>query len=198
MGLDAGLDAGVVKQAAKGPLGADHLLSAQLLAAHAGDTEWLNSHLRGCVHPWLRGYTCAYCELPVRADVDHRHPGYGVVEHTDGPSAAADPDSRLRVLHRFCSRMLKVHQVDNETDDGTTYGLALRRAWLGWATDQFLAGVSEKRFGAKHYERLGLHPERLRSPALFKKYWLVRKMRCASHAVHYYAGKHLTNFGPAR
>lgn len=134
------------------------------------------------MHSWLDGYTCAFCELPVLRDADHRHPGYAVVEHTDGPAA-----DQLRVLHRFCNRMLKVHPADTRM----TYGLLLRRAWLGWATDQFLAGVSEKHFGAKHYERLGLHPDRLRRPELFRKYWLVRKMRCASYAMHYYAGKHL-------
>lgn len=164
----------------------DHAVSAQLLAAHKGDTPWLSSHLEGCVHPWLDGYTCAYCELPVRADVDHRHPGYGVVEHVDA-TAVSDPDSQLRVLHRFCSRMAKQH-VENR---GLACGIALRRAWLGWATDQFLAGVAEKHFGSKHYERLGLHPAKLRNPGLFKKYWVVRKMRCASHAIHYYAGNHL-------
>lgn len=132
----------------------------------------------------IRGFTCSFCELPVRADVDHRHPGYGLFQR---PATLADvPGAQPRVLHRFCDRMLKVHLVD----DRGIYGLALRRAWLGWATDQFLAGVSEKHFGAKHYERLGLHPERLRRPALFRKYWQVRKMRCASHALHYYAGKH--------
>lgn len=170
--------------ATNGPLAADHMVSARLLAEHKGDTPWLTEHLEGGLHSWLDGYTCSYCELPVRDDVDHRHPGYRIVEHTD----RSDPESHLRVLHRFCNRMVKVHLVDQTM----TYGLSLRRAWLGWATDQFLAGVSEKHFGAKHYERLGLHPDKLRNPALFKKYWVVRKMRCASHAIHYYAGKHLS------
>lgn len=172
---------------------ADHAVSAQLLAAHQGDTAWLSTHVPGCVHPWLDGYTCAYCELPVRSDVDHRHPGYGIVEHTD-PSAAADPESDLRVLHRFCSRMLHQHALPGSAlaEMGVRYGVALRRAWLGWATDQFLAGVKEMHYGIKHYERLGLHPAKLRNPALYKKYWVVRKMQCASHAVHYYAGKHLS------
>lgn len=162
-------------------LGADHALSAQLLAAHQGDAAWLTEHVAGCVHPWLDGYTCAFCELPVRTDGDHRHPGFGVVEHAD-----PNPESELRVLHRFCARMAKVHLPD----DGSHYGLALRRAWLGWATDQFCAGAGGRppHFGAKHYERLGLHPEKLRNPALFQKYWGVRKMRCASHAIHYYTG----------
>lgn len=120
-----------------------------------------------CVHPWLDGFTCAYCELPVRTDGDHRHPGYyRVIEH----------DSELRVLHRFCATISRTHE--------SLYGLALRRAWLGWATDQFLAGLPDK-----HYERLGVHPEELRNPALFPKYWAVRKMRCASHALHYYTGR---------
>lgn len=175
-----------------GPRIADHALSAQVLAAHKDDSAWLNQHLPGCVHPWLDGYTCAYCELPVRSDVDHRHPGYGVVEHAD-PATVDDPDSELRVLHRFCGRMLHQHALPGSqlAEMGVRYGVALRRAWLGWATDQFLAGVKELHFGFKHYERLGLHPGKLRSPALFRKYWLVRKMQCASHAVHYYAGKHL-------
>lgn len=167
---------------------ADHALSAQLLAAHRDDTAWLNEHVEGCVHPWLDGYTCAYCELPVRTDGDHRHPGYGVVEHTDGPEAARDPDAPLRVLHRFCNRMRKCHTAPDgsSADDVEHYGIALRRAWLGWATDQFVKGVKERHFGAKHYERLGLHPGKLRNPTLFRKYWLVRKMRCAAHAIHYY------------
>lgn len=133
---------------------------------------------------------CAFCELPVRAGGDHRHPGYGIVEHAD-PHTGSDP----RVLHRFCGRMAKVHLPD----DGSHCGLTLRRAWLGWATDQFTAGSTaaggvrgrgmSRHFGAKHYERLGLHPDKLRNPALFQKYWGVRKMRCASHAIHYYAGR---------
>ncbi|MQA62731.1 MAG: hypothetical protein GEU86_14845 [Actinophytocola sp.] len=136
-----------------------------------------------CVHPWLDGFTCAYCELPVRTDGDHRHPGYyRVVEHTGDSATAAE----LRVLHRFCVRMSKTHDLPAARE--SRYGLALRRAWLGWATDQFLARLPDKHFGAKHYERLGLHPEKLRNPALFQKYWAVRKMRCASHALHYYTG----------
>ncbi len=179
---------------------ADHALSAQLLAAHRDDTAWLAEHVDGCVHPWLDGYTCAYCELPVRTDGDHRHPGYGVIEHTDGPAAARDPDAPLRVLHRFCNRMRKCHtapggSADSRADDVEHYGIALRRAWLGWATDQFVHGAKERHFGAKHYERLGLHPEKLRNPALFRKYWLVRKMRCAAHAIHYYTG---LSRGPTR
>ncbi|MPY77038.1 MAG: hypothetical protein GEV04_00805 [Actinophytocola sp.] len=161
---------------------ADHAFSAQLLAAHRDDPAWRGDHVDGCVHPWLDGYTCAYCELPVRTDGDHRHPGYGVVEHTDGPG-----DS-LRVLHRFCNRMRKCHTTPDgsASDDVEHYGIALRRAWLGWATDQFVKGAKERHFGVKHYERLGLHPAKLRSPALFRKYWMVRKMRCAAHAIHYY------------
>ncbi|MGH3515839.1 MAG: hypothetical protein ACRDQ7_00160 [Haloechinothrix sp.] len=193
MGLHA---AGIERTDGQGA--AEHAMSAQLLAAHKGDTQWLSAHLQGCVHPWLDGYTCAYCELPVRMDGDHRHPGYGIVEHTDA-AAAADPDSELRVLHRFCNRMMKSHRGtlgsgQQMADVATRYGVALRRAWLGFATQQFLAGAQDKHFGAKHYERLGLHPARLRNPLLFKKYWVVRKMRCAAHAVHYYAGAHL----PAR
>jgi hypothetical protein len=163
---------------------ADHALSAQLLRSHTDDAEWLSTHVPGCVHSWLDGYTCAYCELPVRTDGDCRHPGYAVVERAGG-GAVDDPEASLRVLHRFCNRMAKAHLPGKDE----VYGLALRRAWLGWATGQFLAGVSQARhFGARHYERLGLHPNQLRNPALFKKHWLVRKMRCASQAIHYYAG----------
>lgn len=130
------------------------------------------------MHPWLDGFTCAYCELLVRTG-DHRHPGYyRVIEHSRDSDAA-----ELRVLHRFCARMSKTHDIPASRE--SRYGLALRRAWLGWATDQFLAGLPDK-----HYERLGLHPEKLRNPALFQKYWAVRKMRCASHALHYYIGRH--------
>ncbi|WP_158888384.1 hypothetical protein [Amycolatopsis anabasis] len=131
------------------------------------------------------GYACFYCALPVRLTGDHRHPGYGIVDHVAPAVPPIGPDGLpdLRVLHRFCNRALK-----SRLDNGQSgCGLILRRAWLGWATAQFEAGESEKHYGARHYERLGLHPDQLRSPRLFPKYWQVRKMRCASHACHYYA-----------
>lgn len=128
-----------------------------------------------------RGNTCAYCELPVRTDGDHRHPGFRVIEYTD------DFGAPLWVLHRFCDRMRKSHTAPRALwHDTEHYGVTLRRAWLGWATDQFVAGVRDRHFGAKHYERLGLHPRKLRDPALFPRYWRVRKMRCSAHATHYY------------
>jgi hypothetical protein len=133
----------------------------------------------------LDGYTCFSCGLPVRFAGDPRHPGYAVVDHVAPVLPPTGPDGLpdLRVLHRFCNRALK-SRVDASTFSG---GLVLRRAWLGWVTAQFEVGEDEKRYGARHYARLGLHPDQLRRPELFRKYWQVRKMRCASHACHFYA-----------
>jgi hypothetical protein len=127
----------------------------------------------------LDGFGCFYCGLSVRFDGDSRHPGYVVIEHVPGTDPDGLPD--LQILHRFCARTLKTGR------DRSKSSLVLRRAWLGWVTGQFEAGRCEKHYGIRHFARLGLHPGRLRTPALFRKYWQVRKMRCASHAVRYYA-----------
>ena len=129
----------------------------------------------------LNGFGCFYCSLPVRFTGDPRHPGYVVIEHV-GPSVIdlefADlPD--LRVLHRFCSR---------SCGHGPCSSITLRRAWLGWATSEFEAGRKNRRYGTRHYPRLGLHPGRMRRPELFRKYWRIRKMRCAALACRYYSG----------
>jgi hypothetical protein len=127
----------------------------------------------------LDGYPCSFCGLPVRLTGDPRHPGHVVVDQVsfDAPRTDGLPD--LGVLHRFCGR------VSQGGRPGC--GRILRRAWLGWATAQFEAGRGEKRYGLRHFERLGLHPQHLRSPALFRRYWQIRKMRCASQASHYYS-----------
>jgi hypothetical protein len=139
----------------------------------------------------LDGFGCFYCGLPVRFTGDHRHPGYVIIDHIAPAAPRIDsqglPD--LHVLHRFCSRVVKA------TRDGPCSSITLRRAWLGWATSAFEAGRNEKHYGTKHFVRLGLHPGRLRAPGLFRKYWRIRKMCCATHACRYYSGS-ATAHGP--
>lgn len=129
----------------------------------------------------LHGFDCFSCGLPVRFTGDHRHPGYIVIDHV-GPAArtaecAELPD--LRVLHRLCNRITKTGRHHRCTS------ITLKRAWLGWATREFEAGRGEKRYGTRHYPRLGLHPARFR-PDLFRRHWRVRMMACAALAHRYY------------
>jgi hypothetical protein len=126
------------------------------------------------------GFACAYCGLPVRLTGDHRHPGYGVVDQLAFAPPRGDGLPNLGVLHRFCHRVSRCRRP--------ACGRVLRRAWLGWATDQFEASEPDRRYGLRHYERLGLHPDRLRAPRLYPRYWRIRKMRCASRACNYYSG----------
>lgn len=160
----------------------EHAAESRLLAEHSGDAKWLSSHVEGCVHPWLDGYTCAFCELPVRVDGERDHPGYAVVERAE---VDAD-DPHLRVSHRFCHHLMQLVDLPERVAAGIEDGLAAKRAWLGWATEEFLKGVAEKTIMATHFERLGLNPDRLTDPRAFKKMWVVAKMRWATHAAHYY------------
>ncbi|HKS47726.1 MAG TPA: hypothetical protein VJT49_21960 [Amycolatopsis sp.] len=128
----------------------------------------------------LVGFACSYCGLPVRLAGDHRHPGYVVVDQLTFTRPRGDGLPNLGVLHRFCNRVSQTRRPDG--------GRILRRAWLGWATDQFEASRCERRYGTRHYERLGLHPSRVRTLGLYRKYWQIRKMRCASRAYNYYSG----------
>lgn len=121
---------------------------------------------------------CSYCGLPVRLTGDQRHPGLAVVDRLVFAAPRGDGLPNLGILHRFCN------QVSRSGRGGC--GRVLRRAWLGWATEQFEAGERERHYGVRHYDRLGLHPGHLRSPSLYRKYWRVRKMRCASRACDYY------------
>ncbi|TNC21547.1 hypothetical protein [Amycolatopsis alkalitolerans] len=128
----------------------------------------------------LNGFGCSYCALPVRFTGDHRHPGYVVIDQVTPPRADPGGLPDLRVLHRFCS--LPARAAGHRRCSSIT----LRRAWLGWATTEFEAGRGDRRYGIRHYPRLGLHPARLRRPELFRKYWRIRKMRCAALACRYY------------
>lgn len=127
----------------------------------------------------LNGFSCFYCALPVRFTGDHRHPGYVVIDHVGPAIPRTDPGDLpdLRVLHRFCSRRLRSCACSSVT---------LRRAWLGWATCEFEAGRENRHYGIRHYPRLGLRPGLLHRPDLFRKYWRIRKMRCAALACRYY------------
>ena len=131
----------------------------------------------------LNGFCCFYCALPVRFTGDHRHPGYVVIDHVGPVACPTDPADLpdLRVLHRFCRSRVRAGGCPHSSS------LTLRRAWLGWATSEFEAGRHDKRFGIRHYPRLGLRPSRLRRPELYLRYWRIRKMRCAAHACRYYA-----------
>jgi hypothetical protein len=128
----------------------------------------------------LHGYACSYCGLPVRLNGDPRHPGYAVVDQLRFCVPRTDGLPNLGVLHRFCNRVSQGRRP--------ACGRILRRAWLGWVTDQYDASEPERRYGTRHYDRLGLHPAHLRTPRLFRRYWQIRKMRCASRACNYYAG----------
>jgi hypothetical protein len=122
---------------------------------------------------------CSYCGLPVRLTGDRRHPGRGVVDQLMFGTPRRDGLPDLGVLHRFCNQVSRTGRL--------ACGRVLRRAWLGWATEQFDACRHEKRYGLRHYHRLGLHPDRLSSPRLYRKFWRIRKMRCASRACDYYS-----------
>lgn len=128
----------------------------------------------------LAGYACSYCGLRVRLTGDHRHPGYGVVDQLPRMPPRADGLPNLGVAHRFCNYVSQARRPGG--------GQILHRAWLGWVTEQFEACEREKRYGTRHYERLGLHPDRLRTPRLYRRHWQVRKMRCAMKARNYYSG----------
>lgn len=128
----------------------------------------------------LPGYACSYCGLRVRLTGDLRHPGYGVVDELRFAPPRRDGLPALGVLHRFCSQVSRTHHPG--------CGQVLRRAWLGWATEQYEASERERRYGTRHYARLGLHPNRLRAPWLYRKHWQIRKMRCAMRACNYYSG----------
>lgn len=129
-------------------------------------------------------YHCAYCGLRVRLTGDPRHPGHGVIEESVPARRRAESARapNLDVFHRFCASVLRAGGAPG----ATTASVTLRRAQLGWVTERFEASSGERRFGARHYARLGLHPARLRT-ALFRRHWQVRKMRCAALASHYYA-----------
>ncbi|KAA9153167.1 hypothetical protein FPZ12_035190 [Amycolatopsis acidicola] len=120
----------------------------------------------------LDGFGCSYCGLPVRFSGERRHPGHVVIEHLS-PGTDADGLPDLQVLHRFCAHVMR---------GGAATGVVLRRAWLGWATGEYEAWQHEKRYGTRHYLRLGVHT----GGTLFLKHWRVRKMRCAAYACRYY------------
>jgi hypothetical protein len=122
---------------------------------------------------------CSYCGLPVRLAGDRRHPGRVVVDQLVFSAPRGDGLPNLGVLHRFCNQVSRTGRP--------SCGRVLRRAWLGWATEQFEARGRERHYGFRHYDRLGLHPGRLASPRLYRKYWRIRKMRCASRACDYYS-----------
>jgi hypothetical protein len=108
-------------------------------------------------------------------DVGEQHPGHVVVDYLDpgGPRPAGGrglPD--LVLLHRFCDEHLFLD-----------CGVSLRRAHLGWATEQFETGSS-----MRHYDQLGLHSAPWRGFELYQRHWRVRKMRYACKACRYYAG----------
>ncbi|RJQ81962.1 hypothetical protein D5S17_03310 [Pseudonocardiaceae bacterium YIM PH 21723] len=88
----------------------------------------------------------------------------------------ATPD--LAILHRFCDQVLRPGDLYLPADRG----VILRRAHLGWATEQYEAGRS-----SRHYIGLGI-----REPELRPRHWRARTMSYACKACRYYVGW----FGP--
>lgn len=131
-------------------------------------------HVTRCLSCTL---TCVHCGLPARFSVPKEHPGLGVVEHLSGATTPGLPD--LALLHRFCRDTLPadVHAPEN--------GIALRRAYLGLATELFEAG---RRIRCHH--RLGVRPPRPGHLEAYRKRWRVAKMRYACKACRYYTGSH--------
>ncbi|HVV12178.1 hypothetical protein [Amycolatopsis sp.] len=125
----------------------------------------------------LDGFGCFYCGLPVRFNGARHHPGQVVIEHVSLAPPGPDGLPDLKVLHRFCSRVMRC---------GHESSVMLRRAWLGWATGEYESWQREKRYGTRHYLRLGVHS----GGTLFRKHWRVRKMRCAAYACRYYTACH--------
>ncbi|HET6286998.1 MAG TPA: hypothetical protein VFG15_09620 [Amycolatopsis sp.] len=97
--------------------------------------------------------TCVHCGLPARFSVPAGHPGLGVVEHLPGVSTTGLPD--LALLHRFCRDTLAAEP-----------GVALRRAYLGLATELFETGRRIRR-----HRRLGVHPPRPGHLEACRKRW---------------------------
>jgi hypothetical protein len=125
-------------------------------------------------------HACFYCELPVLLGVGPDHPGYGVVEYVIGvTSARRGGIPELQILHRFCHEALGSHTNRRPM----RHTLAVRRAHLGWATEQYEAGMRPR-----SYDRLGLRTKRPRHAGLYRKYWQILKMRYASAACRYYTG----------
>jgi hypothetical protein len=111
------------------------------------------------------GVLCAYCQLPVRLDLDDEHPGHGVVE------TVSDGYPGLGLLHRFC-------RVAARSRSAARRGLVVRRAYLGRATERY-----EARLPTRPYDRLGVCPGD-------GKRWRVAKMRYACKACRYYTSSH--------
>jgi hypothetical protein len=125
-------------------------------------------------------HACFYCELPVRLTVEPEHPGYGVVEYVTGVTSVRRGGApELHILHRFCNDALR----SKSNRCPMRHGLTIRRAHLGWATEQYEAGMRPKQ-----YDRLGLRTKRLHNAGLYRKYWQILKMRYASTACRYYTG----------
>jgi hypothetical protein len=108
----------------------------------------------------------------VRLDGECGHPGYGVVEHFGAPAGDLP---NLRLLHRFCR--------DTFGRSATRRGLAVRRAYLGRATEQFDVGLP-----SRPYDRLGVSCAA--NSELYWKRWRIAKMRYACKACRYYTGSH--------
>jgi hypothetical protein len=123
-------------------------------------------------------------------DVGDLHPGHVVVDYHDdttrppsGRSGTGRGLPDLVLLHKFCNEHLF-----------PDCGVALRRAHLGWATEQFDLGTVDPGSGdsgsaaLSHYDQLGLHGAPWRGFELYQRHWRVRKMRYACKACRYYAG----------
>ncbi|OXM53189.1 hypothetical protein [Amycolatopsis alba] len=126
-------------------------------------------HVTRCLSCTL---TCVHCGLPAGFSLPAGHPGLGVVEHLPGSTTPGLPD--LALLHRFCRDHL-----------ATEPGIALRRAYLGLATELFEAGRR-----IRCHRRLGVHPPRPGHLDAYRKRWRVAKMRYACKACRYYTGSH--------
>ncbi|KZB86909.1 hypothetical protein [Amycolatopsis regifaucium] len=131
-------------------------------------------HVTRCLSCTL---TCVHCGLPAGFSLPPGHPGLGVVEHLAGAATPGLPD--LALLHRFCR--------DNPT---TETGIALRRAYLGLATELFETGRRIRCHQRRSHQRLGVRPPRPGRLEVYRKRWRVAKMRYACKACRYYTGSH--------
>jgi hypothetical protein len=123
---------------------------------------------------------CVYCGLPVLTDDENEHPGHVVVDYLGAtPDLARRGLPGLVLLHRFCDEVLRTRGERVAAGDA----VSLRRAHLGWVTEQYDTGSSRG-----HYDELGLHSPPPRGFAIYQRHWRVRKMRYACKACRYYAG----------
>lgn len=126
---------------------------------------------------------CDCCDLPLRTSGDPAHPGYVVVEQfrtAAGFQQSCPGLVGLGFTHRCCGRAL--HSVAPE--EHSSFGLIVRRAWLGLATERYEAGRLDGLVAGRAW--VGFLAVSPTATARERKYARVRAIRYASLATHRY------------